>query len=77
MKLRKKPYIQAFENRIYYKRFPQDVQEHYLNLKYQIGDFEAKNYLFLVDIIPLIFNLEVGRMALNIMTNSLKKAKII
>jgi len=68
--------IQAFENRVYYKRFPQDVQEHYLNLKYQFGGFEAKSYLFLVDIRPLMFSLEVGRISLGIMTQSLRKAKL-
>lgn len=60
-----------------YKKFPQDIQEHYLNLKYQFGEYNAQTWLFLEDIKPLMITIAISQMALDITADSLREVGIL
>lgn len=64
-----------------YWNYEQQIQENYLNIRYQFSYLEAGYYLRQVEIMrgfrSLAFNLAIGEIALNIATKSLKEAKLV
>lgn len=63
--------------KIRYWHYSQEIQEHYLNLKYQFSEQQAYNYLCLVNIAPALLHLIIGQITLEILGSSLRKAKLI